>query len=326
VAVSAQRSANGARVVCVAPNPSIDRTYDIDRLIPGGIHRPARARAVAGGKGINVARAAHALGADVVAVPLLRGHAGQWLADELAGHGIAVRAGWAPGETRTCISIHDPMTDGLTEFYESGDPIPADAWSAFEALVGEVLEGGAGVMTISGSLPTGAGDDALLGLCRVARQAGVPVHLDAHGSGLLAALAERPSILKLNAAEAAEIAQLVDPTGDGQPRDPSAAVEALVTFADRAVVVTRGREGAVVAGPDGRWRVGPVPVEGRYPVGSGDAFLAGLATALAAGDELDRALRLATGAGAANALVPGAGELDPAEARRIADTVAVTPV
>jgi fructose-1-phosphate kinase PfkB-like protein len=67
-------------------------------------------------------------------------------------------------------------------------------------------------------------------------------------------------------------------------------------------------------------------VEGRYPVGSGDAFLAGLATALAAGDELDRALRLATGAGAANALVPGAGELDPAEARRIADTVAVTPV
>jgi len=55
-------------IVCVAANPSIDKLFEIDRLVKGDIHRPQGFVQVAGGKGLNVARAAHALGADVIAV------------------------------------------------------------------------------------------------------------------------------------------------------------------------------------------------------------------------------------------------------------------
>ena len=56
----------GARVIlCVAANPSIDRLFTVERLVPGSIHRPAEFVQVPGGKGLNVARAAAALGGDV---------------------------------------------------------------------------------------------------------------------------------------------------------------------------------------------------------------------------------------------------------------------
>jgi sugar/nucleoside kinase (ribokinase family) len=55
-----------------------------------------------------------------------------------------------------------------------------------------------------------------------------------------------------------------------------------------------------------------------YPVGSGDAFMAGLVTALDRGDAWEDARRLGLGAGAANAEMPGAARLDPDRARALA--------
>ena len=73
-----------------------------------------------------------------------------------------------------------------------------------------------------------------------------------------------------------------------------------------------------LAAPDGSLYVGGLYVRGRYPVGSGDAFLAGLVTALDRGDDWEGALRLGLGAATANAEMPGAGKLDPARAEALA--------
>ena len=81
--------------------------------------------------------------------------------------------------------------------------------------------------------------------------------------------------------------------------------------------MTRGAEGVVIAAPDGTLYEGMLYVRGRYPVGSGDAFLAGLITALDRGDRWDEALCLALGAATANAELAGAGKLDPARAAEL---------
>jgi fructose-1-phosphate kinase PfkB-like protein len=85
-----------------------------------------------------------------------------------------------------------------------------------------------------------------------------------------------------------------------------------------AAIVTIGREGAVMLTPEGRVSAGRVAATGRYPVGSGDAFLAGLVVALQGGAGWQDAFRLALGAGAANAELPGAGRLDRARAEQLA--------
>ncbi len=313
------------RLVAVAPNPAIDRLYDLDRLERDAVNRPRTEVRVAGGKGVNVARAASLLGADVTVVAPLAGHAGRWLAESLGAEGIAGRFAWIAGETRTCIAVHDASDDTLTELNEAGPILDATGWTAtVEALRDELAVGGVGLVTISGSLPPGAPAEGLVDLVGVSDAAGVPVALDAGGSALMAALGRRPWLVKLNVNEVS--ATLGRPVG----RDRASvldAVEAIAAVTGGAVVVTRGVDGAIVRTSDGRRLdiAGP-EVRGPYPVGSGDAFLGGLAAATLRGDALEPALRLGSAAAGANALVMGAGRLDPSAVARLAPAIRIEPV
>ena len=75
-------------------------------------------------------------------------------------------------------------------------------------------------------------------------------------------------------------------------------------------MVTLGTAGALVVSPEGELLLEPPTRIGRYPVGSGDAFLGGVATAYVQGATIIEAARLGMAAATANALVPGAGDLD----------------
>jgi 1-phosphofructokinase family hexose kinase len=302
-----------SRLVCVAPNPAIDRLYEVDRLLPGSIHRPTLSVAVPGGKGLNAARAAHALGADVVAVTILRGQAGRWIEQQLAQLGLALRAAWAPGETRTCISIRDPQTEGLTEIYDRGEPLAPSDWAALEGIVAQELAAGAGLLTVSGGIPPGIDDQAFGRLCRAARESGVKALFDVYGAGLVGVLRDRPWLAKVNAAEAAELL--------GRPVETETdAVEAAAEIRRRGAevaIVTLGRSGAIASMPDGQLRLPPPQVVGPYVVGSGDAFLGGLAAGLLDRLAVAEALYLAAAAAAAAAQMPGPSNLDPDLARRL---------
>ena len=124
-------------ILCVAANPSIDRLFAVERLVPGTIHRPADFAQVAGGKGLNVARAAAALGGRVQAAALLGGHAGRWVAEQLEASAVELHAAWAEAETRSSLSVEGAL-EGLTEFYEHGSPVSAAEWDGFAALVARV--------------------------------------------------------------------------------------------------------------------------------------------------------------------------------------------
>jgi len=109
-------------ILCVAANPSVDRLFAVERLTPGEIHRPAEFAQVPGGKGLNVARSAAALGGEVTAAALLGGHAGRWIAEQLEAEGVPLRAVWFEAETRSSLSVAGAI-EGLTEFYEHGHPV-----------------------------------------------------------------------------------------------------------------------------------------------------------------------------------------------------------
>jgi 1-phosphofructokinase family hexose kinase len=279
-------------IVCVSPNPAIDKLFAVERLEPGEIHRPASFVRVPGGKGLNVARAAAALGGDVRAVAWLGGHHGRWIVEELEALGIPLTAVWHSGETRSCLSVADAASRSLTEFYEDASPVTGEEWTEFVERYRAAVEGASWV-TVSGSLPPGCPDD---GYAELARRGTVALDTTQLGGA-------RPALLKINAAEAAEL------TG----RDAVASAHDLRERTGRdgsAVVVTRGEEGAALIDPDGREWHGRLDSWGPYPVGSGDAFLAGLVVALDRGASWPDALKAALGAGAANAEVPGAGRLE----------------
>jgi 1-phosphofructokinase family hexose kinase len=293
-------------IVCAAANPSVDRLFEVDRLEVGTVHRHGTFAQVAGGKGLNVARAAASLGADVQVVTILAGHAGRWLEDELEREGIPVRAMWVGGESRSSLSVADRGRHDLTEFYERGVAVDDEAWAGFANAV-SVLSYAAAWLTVSGSVPPGAPADGyrlLAPACALALDTVAP-----HPDGA--------ELVKLNAAEAAELTGLATDTAAG------AAAAARRLGGEGTGCVTRGADGAVLSLPDGSALHGSLDAHGPYPVASGDSFLAGLVCARAAGAGWDDALRLALGAGAANAAVPGAARFDRADAERLAQRAVI---
>jgi 1-phosphofructokinase family hexose kinase len=295
-------------IVCVSPNPAIDKLFAVERLEPGAIHRPTSFVRVPGGKGLNVARAAATLGADVHAVAWLGGDHGRWIADELEALGLSLTAVWHSGETRSCLSVADEETRSLTEFYEDASPVRAAEWREFVDRFDEAVEGASWV-TVSGSLPPGT---AVEGYTELARHGNVALDTTQLG-------AAHPALLKVNAAEAAQV------TGEDAPA-AARELHERIGGEGKVVAVTRGEDGAVLVDPAGQEWHGKLDSWGPYPVGSGDAFLAGLVVALERGASWPEAMQAALGAGAANAELPGAGRLDRDRAELLAEGARVTPV
>ncbi len=307
------------RLVAVSLNAAIDKIAAVDRLVPGEIQRPDLLTALPGGKAVNAARAAVQLGLPAEVVAIVAGHAGSWLEAALERRGIPGRYVRVDGETRTCLSVHDRSSGLLTEFYEAGVTLPTDRWPAVEERLSEaLLDDPVGtVVLLAGSLPPGAPIDAYRRLAVVAKAAGARAVVDVGGEPLRAALDAAPWLVKVNGDEASSVSGVA-------VVDAGAAMTAagrLRELRAEHVLVTLGVDGAVLVGPAGAWRVGPPPELGPYSVGSGDAFMAGFLAALRREQDVAGALRLAAAAGAANALIPGQGELDLADVERLAPAV-----
>jgi fructose-1-phosphate kinase PfkB-like protein len=133
------------------------------------------------------------------------------------------------------------------------------------------------------------------------------------------ALSSEPDVVKVNVGEAAQI--LESRTTNDDPVVVAMDLRRRAGGDGHAAVVTLGTDGTIAVDPDGRVFRGALDVRGRYSVGSGDAFLGGLLTALDADDPFGSALAsaLASGLGAAAAIaeVPGAGRLNAERARAL---------
>jgi 1-phosphofructokinase family hexose kinase len=303
-------------IVCVAGNPSIDKLFEVDRLAHGDIHRPQHFVALPGGKGIHVAQVATALGSTAIATGILAGHAGRWLDGELAAEGVSARFAWSDGETRSSLSVADHETGRLTEFYESGTPVSAETWRELEEIVSGLLNG-ASWLALAGSLPPGAPVDGYQRLIEAARRAGVATALDTRGDALAHSIDAHPGLVKVNAHEAGELLDRPIASIEGA-HDAARVIRRRAGDHGHAAVITLGEQGLVAIDPAGIARHARTEAHGRYPVGSGDALLAGLLVGLDRGDPWPEAIAIALGAAAANAERPGAGHLDQARARELA--------
>ncbi len=300
-------------ILCVNPNAAIDKTLVVENFRLNAIHRPSFELALPGGKGCNVARVAKALGQQPVVTGWVGGHAGQSIEDGLRAEGIQTAFVHTAVESRDCFSILDPASGTLTEIYEKGRPVAQDELEVFYSLFAEWLPK-VEMVTLSGSLPPGVPADFYAKLICMAREAKVRIALDSSGEALRSGLAEGcPDVLKCNRAE---LSGLV-----GRPLEyldeVRAVIHDLAGHRCSRVVITLGGVGAIAADGEKTWLAQAPRIQAVSAVGSGDAFLAGLACGLLENRAFEDSLRLAVAAGSANALQIGAGRLDPAEVKRL---------
>ncbi|MEU3979475.1 1-phosphofructokinase [Streptomyces sp. NPDC026672] len=302
-------------ILTVTPNPSLDRTYEVPALDRGEVVRATGERVDPGGKGVNVSRAVAAAGRRTVAVLPLGGAPGALVAELLHAQGIEVVPVPIAGATRSNIALAE--ADGvLTKINAPGPLLSAGEQEALVETV-RARARDADWVACCGSLPRGLAPAWYADLVARAHAAGTRIALDTSGPALLAALRERPDVVKPNAEELAEaVARPLATVGDAVK-----AAEELRERGARAVLASLGADGQVLVDDSGTWfGHARVPVV-RSNVGAGDASLAGFLTAGGHGPD---ALASAVAHGAAAVGLPGSEMPTPATLNPTAVTVTPT--
>src|ERR1051325_8581736 len=94
-------------IVTVTLNAAIDRTLTVPNFQRGQRHRASDGVTLAGGKGVNVARALKALGIPVVATGLSGGGTGTRIVEQLTDEAILNDFVHIDGESRTSTAVVD---------------------------------------------------------------------------------------------------------------------------------------------------------------------------------------------------------------------------
>jgi tagatose 6-phosphate kinase len=298
--------ASVGRLATVTLNATLDRLVPIPGFVPGEIYGAGDLTIYASGKGLNVARAAVALGGEVKVTGLVAGQCGQWIRDLCAAERIPASFVRLPGgQSRIATIVVDVENRRTTVINGPGPAVPSGAWTEIRSTIDGYVATSPW-LALAGSAPPGVPDSAYADLCRSARARGQHVCLDARDRWLGQALSARPYLVKCNRDEAsAVLGRQIDTLEEA--RDAALEWSALGI---PHVAITMDVQGAVAVAGQRAWYVGAPKVDALCPIGSGDALMAGLIVALDRGASWPEAVRYGVAIGAANTLVPGSGYLD----------------
>jgi len=308
-------------IITVTLNAALDRSLTVPILQLGQRHRASDVLTLAGGKGINVARALKRLDHPVVATGLAGGRTGTRIVEQLTEESILNDFVRIRQESRTSTLVVDPTSGKQTEINEWG---PKVSETEPEMLLDKIryLARSAEVVVFAGSLPRGVADGFYGEAARELARRGVRVALDTEGEPLRRGLEAEPWLVSPNQHEAEQLVgqELFD------DEDFLMALDTIAEMGARNVHITLENGCFALVREERqirRYRAVTPRLEPVSVVGAGDALLAQWLTAVLDGSPAEEALRLAAAAGAASVLEVGAGRFDPAEVRRLLPAVEV---
>ncbi len=295
-------------IVTLTPNPSIDRTVALaSPLERGAVLRAESVTAQAGGKGVNISRAAVAAGVPTIAVLPAQGDDPYVL--ELLRDGIDCRPERPVGPVRMNITITEP--DGTTTKINSpGATVDRAALDRLERALHH-RAAHARWAVLAGSLPPGAPAGWYAELVADLAETPAKVAIDTSDEPLAALAAQvaaggpAPDLLKPNGEELASLTGSDVQQVEGEPAVAAKAAGILVDQGVGAVLATLGASGAVLVTPEGAWHATPPPTTVVSTVGAGDSSLFGYLLGDLRDAEPAERLRFAVAYGSAAAGLPG---------------------
>ncbi len=291
------------------------------KLTPDAVNRAVTTLDGAAGKAINVAKVLKAFGAHPIATGFLGGQRGEFLRAAMTAKDIESDFVTVKSPTRQCITVIDESARAHMELVEESRPVgPEDFKKFMDVVRRHISTCGAAVM--SGTVASGGPATLYRDCVRLAENAGAISVVDAQGEALTEALGAKPGLVKPNRPELAVTVgrELMSDA------DVMRAMRGLHERGAQRVIVTAGRGPALAF--DGKIfrRIITPQIKVVNPIGSGDAFTAGVVWRLLLGNDLGEACRWGAAAGAANALTPMPGDLNRKDVIRLAKEIRVRTV
>jgi len=303
-------------IVTVTVNAALDRTLTVPVFQIGYRHRSSDVLTLAGGKGINVARALKLLDVPVVATGLAGGRTGTRIIEELTSEAILNDLVRIAVESRASTAVVDPTSGTYTEINEWG---PEVTTAELEVLMEKLhyLSRGADFVVLAGSLPRKVPTSFYADAIRDLSRRDVRVVLDSEGEPMRFGVEAGPYLVSPNQREAEQLVgqELEDDA------DFAMALDAIAEMGARNVLITL-ENGCFALLRFGRKtrrvRAFAPRVEPVSGVGSGDVLLAQFLAAIVDERSPDDAIRAAVAAGSASVRAVGAGRFDPLLAATLA--------
>ena len=265
-------------IYTVSANPALDLILTVPAIEFEVVLRAFEVRREMGGKGFNVSRYLKALGVDNVAVAFAAGFTGQALEAGLRNVGVETAFLYLEGETRTNVVIQEPAGQRHIKANQPGAAVTPEGMAAFWDLV-RTRATPDDVWVLTGSLAPGLAPDFYAEVSEELQKQGARVVLDTSGPALRRGCAARPLLVKPNVVEAEEFTGLTIRSVE----TAAAAAAAFLEAGAQNVILSMGKDGAIVAGSGELLHLQPPAVTVKTAVGAGDAVVAGAVWALLQG-------------------------------------------
>lgn len=312
-------------IITITFNTGFDEIFVVSGIQPGGVSDVQSYRSLPSGKGINAARAIHALGGHAHAIAFVAENDSPVFGQSLSAEGIRGSFVTVAGSMRRNLTVIDYNAKQPASHFRAGGfnfenegPLKA----LLTIVCANVRPGD--IVSLHGSTPGGFAADAWARVAKIAHDCGAQILLDVYGAPLPIAL-ESVQYLACKA-NREEIAILPAVGGCSGDRGVFAALQAMIRKGVKFAFVTLGARGIAFIDGGQCWRAScPAPQEIVF-VGAGDACMAALALALDRGASSSRELaKLMVSVGAAYVAGTGTNVLEQT-ARRLIDTVRIEPL
>lgn len=305
--------------VCL--NPCIDRALTIDGFEYGGTNRVVSQVDYAGGKGFNVAVAATKLGLSSAATGFLYEDNGDIILRALEKENVDIQTLSFPGNVRVNLKVYDKATEVITELNGKGKTMDANAMEQMAEKTNK-LSKTTEYMVFGGSVSPGLSHDIYKQLIETANKNNCKCVLDAEGELLRQGLKAKPFMIKPNHFEL----EMLVGKGLGSIEEIKEAAVEIVEQGVGIVLVSLGKDGAMIVSKDGAKYAKGLKVHVKNTVGAGDTMVSGAVKGLIGGGDIGEVLRQAAAAATCSIMQEGTGLSDTSKLKEIYDKITVTDI
>lgn len=305
-------------ILTITTNPCIDRTVWVNKVVPEKKLRANKTEVEPGGGGINVARAIKAMNGNATALYTQGGYTGLFFSDILQAENFPTVQVTISDATRENILLIDEST--LLEYrigVQGPSLLPTEREQFLQCLEQQI---DFKYWVLSGSLNPNTPVEFYKSIAKIALQKNVDLVVDTSGLALLALIEFPLFMVKPNLGELSAIC--------GKPLYTTAdiiqAAKQVSTNSNiKNMVISLGKEGAIMINDEGTYKATPPQVQVKSTVGAGDCMVAGITYAFSLGKKPKEVLIQGIACGTAATLYSGYGLCKQEDINRILPQVVI---
>lgn len=287
-------------IITITFSPCVDRSSSVENLIPEKKLRCSTPKLEPGGGGINVARAIRKLGGEATAIYPSGGYTGKFFDKLLAEEGVPSVIIETENETRENIIILEESTNQQFRFGMPGTVLKENEWQKILDTIDKAKD--VKFIVASGNLPPGVPEDVLARIAVIAKNKNAKFIADTSGDPLKYAVNEGVYLLKPNLGE---LSSLVGKEYLHDNEIADIAMQIIKNGKCEIVVVSMGKEGAMLVTKDTIKKISSPPAEKKSTVGAGDSMVAGIILSLLQNKSIIEAIQFGVACGTAATMNPG---------------------